>query len=135
MKTVSQKELDRLKKKGGVSVKRKLGTKKKQAKKKQGKSSETVATESEALSGAVPPERPAPAQLDTKPFAAMTASMAAHNASMEKLIEHNTLALMRFTEKVEQMKPRERKPWRAKVRRTKDKLIDEVDIIPMDTAK
>jgi len=52
MRQVSQKELERLKKKGGVKVRRKFGTK--------SKTPESVATESKALSGAEPTERPVP---------------------------------------------------------------------------
>ena len=131
MRQVSEKELTRMKKRGGTKVKRRLGTGTK-------KPEPEIKEEGLDLSGSdstnlptVPASPP-----DTKPYAAMAASVAASNASMEKLVDSNTLAIVTFAKKLDSMKPADKSIWqkadfiRHKVKR-KDKLIDYVDSIPM----
>ncbi len=140
MRTVSAKELAGLKRKGGVHVKRRLGTKK----------PEPEVDNTAALSGAKEPEIPAPASpvpapaptpvaapapvIDMKPFAAMSASIAASNANIVKLIENNTNVIKDFrvqlAEKAGEVK--KRVPWRHKIKRDGFKLIEEIVSYPIE---
>ncbi len=135
-----------MKKKGGVKVKRHLGTKK----------PEPEVTEDKALSGAkeseaavpapaLPISAPIPAPIsapisvpapviDMKPFAAMSASIAASNANVAKLIENNTKVIENFkihlAEKAGNVK--KRVAWRHKVKRDQFKLMEEIISIPIE---
>lgn len=131
MRQISEKELERLRKKGGVDVKRRRGKKKK---------SEPVATESKALSGAEVTERSAPAltpapAIDMQPFAAMAASMAVRDADLKDVITNNTRAIERFKSELNATnKPAKPVAYRHKVVRDKSSsLIDYVDSIPMES--
>ena len=148
MKTMSQKDFDRLGKKRGVKVKRKMGA--------QPKKPESEVEDEVALSGAKAAEAvvPAPALPRTVPegfvetsndndhthivpvpvqHAAMSASMAASDKNFATLIQKNTETIEAFraqlAEKASVVK--ERVPWRHKIKR-KDKLIDEVISTPME---
>lgn len=140
MKKVSEQELKRLKKKGGVKVKRKLGTGKK-------KSEPEVPVEA-ALSGASDTEPPAPQPtvipvsvpapaVDMKPYAAMSASIATSNANIANLIKNNTRMIQDFNKKLTNMEPAELTKWQAadfirhKVKRDGFKLIEYIDSVPM----
>jgi len=140
MRKVTETELNRMKKRGGVKVKRRLGTKK----------PEPEVTENAALSGAkeseavlpapalpVPEPVPEPALapvIDMKPFAAMSASIAASNANVAKLVENNTRVIEDFktqlAEKAGQVK--KRVSWRHRVKRDQFKLMEEIISIPME---
>lgn len=130
MKKVTQKELDRLSRKKGHRVKRKMGAQKRP---------EPVATESDALSGAEPPEQPVPVSLpepqnitvDMQPFAAMSASIAASNRNLEKLIERNTEAIEAFRDKLIEEKPIRSVAYRHTIKRDSNKFIEEVISTPM----
>lgn len=132
VKKISAEELARLKSKGGVTVKRRPGT--------APKTPEPEATKKDAtpLSGDAAPrsEPPAPAPapiIDMQPMASMAATMAARDAQFERLIENNTRMLAEFRRDLEKSSvPKARKPWRATPKRGKDKLIEYVDIIPME---
>jgi len=129
MKTVSKKELDQLRKKGGVKVKRHLGTKQ--------KTPEPEVAASMPLSGSIPTKAPAPAsapELDLKPFASMAASMAVRDAHLEEVIANNTKVVEKFRQDITELKkPRKQVPWRHKVLRTDKLLIDEVISTPLET--
>ena len=145
MKVISKKELDRLRKKGGVKVKRHLGTKQ--------KTPEPEVAASMPLSGSIPSKIPVPALpnsipvpepiaapapvIDMKPFAAMSASIAASNANVAKLIENNNTVIENFriqlTEKVPEVK--ERVSWRHRVKRDQFKLMEEIISTPMRSGK
>lgn len=140
MKKISQQELDKLRRKKGVKVKRKLGTKK----------PEPVAKRSGAESGAkqkvapvpaskpkpvAPAPTPAPAPvIDMKPFAAMSASIATSNANIAKLVENNTKVIEDFktqlAEKAGEVK--KRVSWRHRIKRDGFKLIEEIISSPME---
>lgn len=134
MKTMSQKDFDRLGKKRGVNVRRKMGV--------QPKKPEPEVEDEVALSGAkaaeaevpVPALPPAPLEVNMEPFASMSASMTASNANFATLIEKNTETIEAFrvqlTEKTDLSKWQAADFIRHKVKR-KDKLIDYVDSIPM----
>jgi hypothetical protein len=133
VKQISEKDLTRMKKRGGVKVKRKLGTATK-------KPEPEIKEEGLDLSGSDStnlPTAPASPVPDTKPYAAMSASIAASNASMEKLVDNNTQAIRDFGVKLAALKPAEKSIWqksdfiRHKVKRGKDKLIEYVDSTPM----
>lgn len=132
MKTMSQKELDRLGKKKGFKIKRKMGV---QPEKKK---PEPVVKDEVALSGAkaaetVEPVPALPLEVNMQPFAAMSASIAASNKNFAELIQKNTETIEAFrtqlAEKASQVK--ERVSWKHKVKR-KDNLIDEVISTPME---
>jgi len=128
MKTVSEKELSRMKKRGGVKMKRRLGTKQKP---------EPVATDDIGLSGSVPTEQPVPAPapvIDMQPMAAMAASMAARDAQLETVIVNNTKAVDKFrTQLTEQAnKVKKKVSWRHKIKRSDKLLIDEVISSPIE---
>ncbi len=144
MRTVTEKELGRLKKRGGVKVKRRLGTKK----------PEPEVKEAAALSGAKAPEAvlPAPALpipepvavptpeptpapiIDIKPFAAMSASIAASNANVAKLVENNTRVIEDFKTQLADKagEVRKRVAWRHKVKRDSFKMMEEIISIPIE---
>ena len=132
MRQVSEKELARMKKRGGTKVKRRLGTGTK-------KPEPEIKEEGLDLSGSdstnLPTAQASPP--DTKPYAAIASSMAASNASMEKLVDNNTIAIGAFGKKLEALKPAELSKWqkadfiRHKVKRLENKLIDFVDSVPM----
>ena len=119
MKTVSKKELDRLRKRGGVKVKRHLGTKQ--------KTPEPEVAASVPLSGSIPSKTPVPAsapELDLKPFASMAASMAVRDAHLEEVIANNTRVVENFRREVTELnKPRKRVPWDAFIHRDKKNLL------------
>lgn len=132
MRTVKADELNRMKKRGGVKVKRKLGTGKK-------KPEPEIKEEALALSGANTTELPSAPALtpEPKPYAAMAASMAASNEQMTILVASNTKMIKDFGKKLETLKPSEKSIWqkadfiRHKVKRLESKLIDYVDSVPM----
>ena len=134
MKTMKQADLDRLGKKKGFKVKRKMGV--------QPKKPEPEVEDEVALSGAraIEAEIPAPAlpvaPVESEAFASMSASMAASNANVEKLIANNTATIEAFraqlAEQAGQVKGHV--PWRHKIKRTEKLLIDEVISTPMGNA-
>lgn len=130
MKKMTQQDLDRLGKKKGFKIKRKMGAQKKKP--------EPEVEVEVALSGAKAAEIdvPVPAlplEVNMEPFAAMSASMAASNANFATLIQKNTETIEAFrlqlVEKAKEVKGRV--PWRHKIKR-KDKLIDEVISTPIE---
>lgn len=135
MKKLSQKELDKLRRKKGVSVKRKLGTKPKKP--------ESEVKEPAAESGAVETAAPAPAlpptvipapPTDMKPYAAMSASIAASNANVAKLIENNTKVIEDFKAQLAEKadKTGKRVSWRHRIKRDGFKLMEEIISSPME---
>jgi hypothetical protein len=132
VRTVGKDELNRMKKRGGVKVKRKLGTGKK-------KPEPEIKEEALALSGANSTKLPSAPALTPAPVphAAMSASVAASDEQMSMLVENNTKAIQNFSKKLESLKPAEKSIWqkadfiRHKVKRLESKLIDYVDSIPM----
>lgn len=133
MKKMTQKELDRLGKKKGFKVKRKLGA---QPKKPE---PEVEVKDEEALSGADLPEIEAPApalplEVNMEPFAAMSASNAVRDAQMQQLVNNNTLAIETFQKQLATQVAAvpNRVPWRHKVKRTDKGLIDYVTSTPQE---
>jgi hypothetical protein len=134
MRTISTKELTRMKKKGGVKVKRRLGTKSKKP--------ESEAEDTKVLSGPEPSETPVPAlppvpALDTQAIASMAASMAARDAHMEAIVTNNTRVIEKFKkdlQKPEKLTAFQRADFvRHKVvRDKKSNLMDYIDSIPME---
>ena len=127
MKKMTEKELNRAKKRKGTKVKRKLGA--------QPKKLEPVVEDDLALSGAKLPEAPAPVLpapapspapvIDPQPFAAMSASMASSGARMEKLVADNTKVL-------EAVLNKKSVAYRHTIKRTDKLLIKEVISTPME---
>ena len=133
MKKMTQKELDRLGKKKGFKVKRKLGA---QPKKPE---PDVEIKDEEALSGADLPEIEAPApalplEVNMEPFAAMSASNAVRDAQMQELVNNNTQAIKDFqVQLAEQVAVvPNRVPWRHTIKRTDKNLIKEVISTPME---
>ena len=131
MKTMKQTDLDRLGRKRGVNIKRKMGV--------QPKKPEPEVEDEVALSGAETPEieTPAPAlplEVNMEPFAAMSASIAASNKTFEKIIQQNTETMEAFRVQLAEKKDdtRERVPWRHTIKRTDKNLIKEVISTPME---
>ena len=133
---VSQQELDRLRRKKGVKIKRKLGTAPKKP--------EPVEV-SEAKSGATPTDMPVPASvpeptpppapvIDMQPFAAMSASMAASNVNITRLVENNTKVIEDFKTQLAEKsgEVRKRVSWRHKIKRDGFKLMEEIISSPME---
>lgn len=126
MRIVSKDELNRMKK-GGVKVKRRLGT----------KSLEPDAEDGASLSGESTSKAPAPALTppaptpDTQPMASMSASMQYRDTLLETLIQNNTAAIEGFRQALLAQKPRVGVSYRHKViRDKKSSLIDEVISTP-----
>jgi len=136
MKKISQQDLDRLRRKKGVKIKRKLGAQPVAEK------PEPVTMDGEVKSGATPSEQPVPASIptppapapapviDMQPFAAMSASVASSNARLEKVVANNTKALERLADSASEV--RQNVPYRHKVKRTAKLLIDEIISTPME---
>ena len=133
MKKMTQKDLDRLGKKKGFKVKRKLGAQPK-------KPEPEVEVEDEvALSGAETPETEAPApalplEVNMEPFAAMSASNAARDSQMQAIIENNTAVIEGFQKQLAEQVAvvPNRVPWKHKVKRTDKGLIDFVTSTPQE---
>jgi hypothetical protein len=126
MRTVSQVELKRLKKKG--KVRKKMGA-------QPTKKPEPVATVGEGMSGSVPTELPTPAltPVPVEQTASMSASMEYRDGLLEGLIENNTKAIDTFRLALTEQKPRAGISYRHKVNRdVKTSLIDEVISTPME---
>lgn len=126
MKTVSAVELKRLKKKG--KVRKKMGAQ--PAKEKPG----SVDVDDEGMSGSTSEAKPAPALTPEplQPQASMSASMELRDGLLQDLITNNTQVIAEFRQTLAEQKPRPGIPYRHKVVRGKDKLIDYVDSIPME---
>jgi len=131
MRQVTKEQLTRMKKRGGVKVKRRLGTGK----------LESDVKDSSVVSGIAKAETPAPASLpeappavpDLQPMAAMAASLAARDAQLELVIENNTRVVKEFKNSLAEMsKPRKRVPWLHKINRTDKGLIDNVLSSPVE---
>jgi hypothetical protein len=133
MKTMTQKDLNRLGKKKGFKVKRKMGAQPK-------KPEPEVEVEDEvALSGAETPEAEAPApalplEVNLEPFAAMSASNAARDAQMGAIIENNTKVIEGFQKQLagQVAAVPNRVPWRHTIKRTDKNLIKEVISTPIE---
>jgi len=127
MKTMSQKDFDRLGKKRGVKVKRKMGA---QPKKPE---PDVKVDDAVALSGVETPETKTPAPA-LQPAASMSASTAARDAQLEMVISNNTKVIQKFqAQLVAQLSAvKKRVAWRHKVLR-KDQLIDEVISTPIES--
>jgi hypothetical protein len=127
-KKITQAELDKLRRKKGVSVKRKMGAQKK---------SEPVAKKDKAMSGAASAKQSAPVTakqpVDTKPYAAMAASIAVSQKNIEELIRQNTLVINDFRKKLMEDKPVQKVAYRHTVVRDRSNLIEEVISSPMET--
>lgn len=81
---------------------------------------------------AAPAPPPAPAPQDNSiPFASMQASMNVINEQLRTVVEHNSQVIAGLKSSLDKDPPA-RKPWRLKVARTREKLIDYVDAIPME---
>lgn len=126
MKTMSKKDFDRLSKKKGYKIKRKMGAQKKP---------EPEVKDEVALSGAKATETavPVPALSPEQPMAAMSASMAARDSQLETVIENNTKAIEKFQAQLARqvVETPKRVSWRHKVKRTDKLLIDEVISTPI----
>ena len=112
-KKISQKRLNQMAL-GGAKVKRKS----------------SPVPSAEEVKAAAPPPPPAPAPDNSAPLAAMAASVSAMSSQLAAALENNTKALALVATKPAE-KP-ERQPWRAKVKRDRNKLIDYVDLIPVE---
>lgn len=88
----------------------------------------------EEIQASAPPPAPAPAPDNSIPFAAMQASMGAINQQLGEIVAQNSRVIDQLrTEAAQKVQERpERKPWRAKVKRDRSKLIDYVDVIPLE---
>ena len=133
MKKMTQKDLDRLGKKKGFKVKRKMGA--------QPKKPEPEVEEEVALSGAEATEieTPAPAlplEVNMEPFAAMSASNAVRDQQMQALVENNTKVIEGFQKQLaEQVATApKRVPWKHKIKRTDRGLIDYVTSTPQENS-
>jgi len=86
--------------------------------------------------------RPAPAaapqpqrQDNSMPFASMAASMTEINQRLANVVTQNSVVIDGLQRKLSEQKPVAAVPrgaWRAIVKRDKSKLIDYVDIVPME---
>jgi hypothetical protein len=135
MKKLSKKEIDKFGKKKGYKVRRKMGAQKKP---------EPVVEDIVSLSGDASDSQPAPApapvpieanvQMDTQPFAAMSASIAHSNRNMEKLIERNTEMMEAFKNQlIEQVSQApKRSSWRHKIKRDAHRMLDEIVSTPFE---
>lgn len=127
MKTVSENQLNRLKKKG--KVRKKMGAQPER------KMLEPVAMEGEGMSGSVPEVQPVPTP-EPQPMASMSASMEVRDGLLERVIENNTVAIENMRQALTEQKPRRGIGYRHKVNRdSKTSLIDEVISTPIETAK
>jgi hypothetical protein len=127
MRQVSEVELKRLKKRG--KVRRKLGAQPKTEK------PEPVVAEGIRKSGSEPETQPVPASTPApvEQSASMSASMALRDGLLEQLVSNNTAAIERFSLALAAEKPKRGVAYRHTVNRSKDKLIDFVDSIPMES--
>lgn len=89
--------------------------------------SEVQASESRAPAAPAPP-------VDMIPFASMAASSAAINRQLGDIVEHNSRVIegMQDDLRRQMVKSPGRKPWRAIVNRDRSRLIDYVDLIPLE---
>lgn len=134
-KKVSKTELNQLRRKKGVKVKRRMGSQ--PATEKPG----PQLADSGAKSGAKPSDAAVPASDDkpkkassSKPYAAMAATIAASHAQTQAIIEENTKTMRSFRDSMTEMtKPRKRVPWDATVHRNKNGLIERVRLEPDET--
>jgi hypothetical protein len=133
MKKVSQAELDKLRRKKGVKVKRKLGTKKPEPEVKE-PAAESGAVETATPAPALPPTILAAPQTDMKPYAAMSASIAASNANVAKLIENNTKVIEDFKAQLAEKagETKKRVSWKHKIKRDGFKLMEEIISSPIE---
>lgn len=118
-KKISQKRLNQMAL-GGAKVKRK---------------SSPVPSAEEVRAAAPPPIPPNPIPQDNSvPFASMAASMAAINSQLAETVENNTRVIEQFRKDAaaKLAENPKRQPWRAKVKRDRNKLIDYVDLIPVE---
>ncbi len=136
MRKVSAKELARLKRKGGVHVKRRLGTKK----------PGPEVDDASALSGAKVAEIPTPASplpaappasptIDMNDYRRMAASNALRDAQLEKIVTNNTKVIKDFaTELTEQQSSvGKRVSWDHEIiRDTKTGLIKMIRSTPLE---
>lgn len=132
MKTVSMTQLNRLKKKG--KVRKKLGVQPEKEK------PASVVPVAEGMSGSEVTEPPAPAlapepppPAPVEPMASMSASMELRDGLLQDLIANNTRAIDEFRQALVQQKPRAGVPYEHTVKRGKDKLIEKVISIPMES--
>lgn len=116
-KKISQKRLNQMAL-GGAKVKRKS----------------SPVPSAEEVKAAAPPPPPAPAPDNSVPFASMAASMAAINSQLAETVENNTRVIEQFRKDAaaKLAENPKRQPWRAKVKRDRNKLIDYVDLIPVE---
>ena len=120
MRKVSEQELNRMALKGGAKVKRKPVSR--------------VPTDSE-IAAQTPTEAPVrtpDAPPDSSiPFASMQASMGHINEEMRRVVDHNSQVMVDLKTSLGKDPPA-RKPWRLRVKRSPDKLIEYVDAIPVE---
>ena len=85
------------------------------------------------VSAPAPPAPPAPVD-NSIPMASMAASMNAINAQLGDIVAHNSRVIEGLQDDMrrQMVKSPGRKPWRAKVIRDRNRLIDYVDLIPLE---
>jgi len=121
MRVVSKNELDRLRKKGGVKVKRHLGTKQ--------KTPEPEVAASMPLSGSIPSKIPAPASINIEKLNSIDVeklnSLEINNSRLENIVVNNTKLLERFKARLIALKiiidkPKPIEQWEHDVKRAND---------------
>ncbi len=78
---------------------------------------------------------PPPVSDSSIPMASMAASMTAINKQLGDIVEHNSRVMEGMQDDIrrQMVKSPGRKPWRAYVKRDRTRLIDYVDLIPLET--